>query len=203
MGTDGENAIASIIDCSAAVTPAQAEQALVDAAAGDILVLQGNLTVDATRAACAAARARGMRTLFNPSPMRAGFADLLPLVDLLVVNEGEAIQLGGTGAPEDRLAGLHAAGAAMVVMTLGGRGSMAHGREGTVVVAATPVAVLDTTGAGDTYMGVLAAALFDRGLPIAGAMRIASMAAGVTVTRPGTRSAFPSATEIEALFQAP
>lgn len=203
VGTDGENAIASIVDCSAAVTPAQAERALADAAVGDILVLQGNLTVEATRAACVVARARGVRTLFNPSPMRVGFADLLPLVELLVVNESEAIQLSGKQALEECLTGLHAAGALEVVMTLGGRGSMAHGRDGTTFVAASPVAVVDTTGAGDTYMGVLAAALFDRTMPMSEAMRIASMAAGVTVTRPGTRSAFPSVAELEALFKTP
>jgi ribokinase len=163
-------------------------------------VLQGNLSLAATRAACVAARQAGLHVLFNPSPMQAGFGGLLPFVDLLVVNESEAIQLGGSPDPEASLQALHAAGAADVVLTLGGRGSRAFGRRGTAFVPAKPVDVVDTTGAGDTYMGVLAAGLFDRGLPIGRAMAAASAAAAVTVTRPGTGSAFPSAAEIEALF---
>ncbi len=200
VGPGGENAIASIIECSAALTEDQATAAITQAGAGDILVLQGNLSLATTRAACLAARRIGLRTLFNPSPMQAGFDALLPLIDLLVVNESEAMQLGEGAAPETLLRNLHEAGAADVVMTLGGRGSRAFGSRGAASAPAMPAVVADTTGAGDTYMGLLAAALFEHGLPIERAMRVASAAAAITVTRHGTRSAFPSKGEIEALF---
>lgn len=200
---DGENAIASVTGCSAAITPGQAVAALGGARTGDVLVLQGNLSFDATEAACREARRLGMLVAFNPSPMQAGFASLLPLVDLLVVNESEAIQLGGARPDHDLIRALHLAGAADVVLTLGGRGSKAFGARGPAEAAAKPVLAVDTTGAGDTYMGVLTAGLFGRGLPIASTMRAASAAAALTVTRHGTWSAFPTTDEIDAIFAHP
>ncbi len=199
VGPTGENAIASVTGCSAAVTPDQARAALAGARAGDVLVLQGNLSLAATEAACAEARRLGLRTAFNPSPLRDGFATLLPLVDLLVVNEGEARALA-PGADADHLDALRAAGAGTVVLTLGGRGSTALGREGRMTVPAVPVEAVDTTGAGDTYMGVLLAGLYGRGQTVGRAMAVASAAAAITVGRVGTGSAFPSAAEIEAAF---
>ncbi len=200
VGPDGENAIASITGCSAAITPEDAVAALRGTAAGDVLVLQGNLSLAATEAACLEARRRGALTAFNPSPLQAGFVTLLPLVDLLVVNEGEAVQLAGAQAPQDMLRHLHRAGAADVVLTLGGRGSMSFGGRGAAEAAAQTVTVLDTTGAGDTYMGVLAAGLFGRRLPMAMAMKAASAAAAITVGRRGTWSAFPTVPEIASVF---
>jgi ribokinase len=201
VAPSGENAIASIITCSEAVTAADAHAALTGAGAGDVLVLQGNLSLGTTRAACVAARAAGLPVLFNPSPMREGFFDLLPMIDLLVVNEGEAIELAGPLAPEPLLQHLQAAGAGAVVMTLGARGAMALGRFGAAAVPAEPVEAVDTTGAGDSFMAVLAAALFQRQLSIAAALRIAAAAAAITVSRRGTLSAFPSAAELAALFR--
>jgi ribokinase len=200
---NGENAIASVTECSAAVSEAQARAAVANARAGDVLVLQGNLSFEATRAACREARERELSTCFNPSPLREGFASLLPLVDLLVVNEGEAIRLSGvvSDSPEATILRLHQAGAGDVVLTRGARGSVAFGRRGAASVKATPVATpVDSTGAGDTYMGVLAAALYARDLPLSLAMKAASAAATLTVARRGTWSAFPTKDEIDAIF---
>jgi ribokinase len=203
VGPNGENAIASITECSAAVSEAQARAALIGTRGQDVLILQGNLSLDATRAACEEARARQLLTCFNPSPLRDGFASLLPLIHLLVVNEGEAAQLSGgaSHSPEDMVRLLHQAGAGDVVLTLGARGSLAFGRSGAASIAATHVAAaVDTTGAGDTYMGMLAAGLYKRALPLVSAMRAASAAAALTVMRPGTWSAFPTKAEIETIF---
>jgi ribokinase len=200
VAPSGENAIASVIACSEALTEAQARAALAEAGAGDALVLQGNLALATTRAACLAAREAGLPVLFNPSPMREGFFDLLPMIDLLVVNEGEAIELAGPLAPEARLRRLRDCGAGTVVMTLGARGAMALGRFGAATVPAESVEAIDTTGAGDTFMAVLAAALFERHLPIEAGLRVAAAAAAITVGRRGTLSAFPSAAELAALF---
>jgi ribokinase len=196
----GENAIASIIDCSMGVAEDQAAAAVIGARSGDVLVLQGNLSLATTRAAAEEARRAGLRTMFNPSPIQPGFRDLLPLVDLLVVNESEALQLGGGQDPEALASTLREAGAKEVVLTLGARGSMALGPQGRAVAAAQPVAAVDTTGAGDTYAGVLAAALYHRGLPMARAMVAASAAAALTVGRRGVWAAFPSDAEIAAIF---
>jgi ribokinase len=202
VSPNGENAIASIIGCSMAISEDGAAAALAGAKRGDVLVLQGNLSLATTRAACQEARRLGLRTMFNPSPMQAGFRQLLPLVDLLVLNEGEARLLGGEDDFDALAKGLHAAGAGDVVLTLGLRGSRAFGLRGQTFAAARPVAAVDTTGAGDTYAGVLAAALYDRDLPMAAAMAAASAAAALTVGRRGAWAAFPSAAEIAAIFAA-
>jgi ribokinase len=70
VGPDGDNAIASTSHCSDALTPAHAEAAVNSALAGDVLLLQGGLTLESNRAAIAAAKARGLRIGFNPSAVR-------------------------------------------------------------------------------------------------------------------------------------
>jgi ribokinase len=200
VSPNGENAIASIIGCSMAISEDRAVAAIAAAQRGDVLALQGNLSLATTRAACEEARRVGMRVAFNPSPMQPGFRDLLPLVDLLVLNESEALLLGGAQDFDSVARTLHEAGAGDVVLTLGSRGSSAFGLHGRAVAAARPAAVVDTTGAGDTYMGVLAAGLYVRDLPMDVAMNAASAAAALTVGRRGAWAAFPSAAEIEAIF---
>jgi ribokinase len=198
----GENAIASIIGCSMAISMDQAVAALAAAQRGDVLVLQGNLSLATTRAACEEARRVGLRIAFNPSPMQSGFRNLLPLIDLLVLNENEALMLGGAQDFDGLARTLHEAGAGDVVLTMGSRGSTAFGLHGRAVAAARPVASVDTTGAGDTYMGVLAAGLYGRDLPMDVAMAAAAAAAALTVQRRGAWAAFPTAAEIEAIFAA-
>jgi ribokinase len=200
VGAEGENAIASIIGCSMAIPEGRAVAALSGARRDDILVLQGNMSFAATLAACREARRLGLQTVFNPSPMQPGFRTLLPLVDLLVLNESEARDLAGAQDAGDLAKALHGTGAANVVVTLGPRGSAACGLRGQAVAAARSVAVVDTTGAGDTYAGVLAAGLFVRGLAMDSAMKAAAAAAALTIGRRGAWAAFPSAAEIEAIF---
>ena len=200
VGPDGDNAIASTSHCSDALTPTHAEAAVRAAQPGDILLLQGGSTFETNRAAIAAARARGLRIVFNPSAMRAGFETLLGGLDLLVVNAGEAAQLVGEGAPAEQAERLVVRGIGDAVVTLGARGSVAAGRGGRHAVPAAPTAVTDTTGAGDTYLAVLAAALFARNTPMPMALAQASAAAALAVSRRGTRTAFPSRGELAALL---
>lgn len=196
----GENAIASTTAAASSIEPAMAAACVARLGPGDGLLMQGNLTLAATRAAFAAARRTGVRTVFNPSPVQPGFADLFALVDLLVLNEGEAAAFGGAGAPEEAAQALRRAGAGTVVLTLGGRGAVLADDAGADHVPARPVPVVDTTGAGDTFMGVLAAAVLHRGLPLRAAVAAAGAAAALTVQRQGTVSAFPSGEEIAGLL---
>ena len=91
---------ASTVAAARSIDPTAARAVLAGLGAGDALLLQGNLTGEATVAALEEARARGVATVLNPSPMQPGFAAMLPLVDLLVLNESEGAQLGGSGEPE-------------------------------------------------------------------------------------------------------
>ena len=200
VGPDGDNAIASTSHCSDALTLAHAEAAVNAAQPDDVLLLQGGCTFETNRAAIAAAKARGLRVVFNPSAMRAGFETLLDGLDLVVVNAGEAAALVGEGAPAEQAQRLVARGIGDAVITLGARGSVAAGRGGQHAVPAALATVIDTTGAGDTYLAVLAAALFARNAPTPVAMARASAAAALTVSRHGTRTAFPTRDELAAIF---
>jgi ribokinase len=196
----GENAIASTVGAATALTGEFARQAAAALRPGDLLLMQGNLSGEATRAALTAARAAGARTAFNPSPLQPGFAALLPLVDLLVVNEGEAERLGGAGEPEAVAQALRRAGVGAVALTLGARGSLFVDEAQAIRTPALPARVVDTTGAGDAFAGVLAGALYHRQLPPVAALAAATAAAALTVQRPGAASAFPSREELDAIF---
>jgi len=196
VGPDGDNAIASTSHCSDALTPAHAEAAVNSALPGDVLLLQGGLTVESNRAAIAAAKARGLRIGFNPSAVRPGYENLLAGLDLVVVNAGEATELVGEGDPATQAQRFVALGVGDAVVTLGPGGSVCAGRDGRHSVPAVSATTRDTTGAGDTYLGVLAAAIFSRKAPMSLAMQQASVAASITVSRPGTRAAFPTAAEL-------
>lgn len=202
VARDGENAIASTVAAARSIDPAAARAVLAGLGAGDALLLQGNLTGEATVAALEEARARGVATVLNPSPMQPGFAAMLPLVDLLVLNESEGAQLGGSGEPETIATDLAARSGGLVVLTLGARGAIVRGPDFRAAVPARAVPVVDTTGAGDTFAGVLVGALWHRRLPIAAAVAAASIAASLTVQRKGTLAAFPSRAEVDSIFAA-
>ncbi|MYZ40074.1 MULTISPECIES: PfkB family carbohydrate kinase, partial [unclassified Streptomyces] len=142
-------------------------------------------------------RRHGVRTVLTPAPAQPLPPGLLAAVDLLVPNEHEAATLTG-------IADAHAAAEALlrqvpeVVITLGAAGSLYAARgAGTVAVPAPRVEAVDTTGAGDTYVGALAVALGE-GRPMPEAMHWASAAAALCVQRHGASTSMPYRTEIEA-----
>ena len=186
----GDNAIITTTAAALGLTASAACASLAAAEPGDLLVMQGNLSAEATLAAFRAARAMGMQTAMNPSPLRPFFAGLWPLVDMACMNESEAAALGGTGV-------LLAAGVARIVLTLGPAGAQLITPEGSVQVPALPCAVVDTTGAGDCFMATALASSALRGVPLdARALRHAAAAAAITVSRPGTGAAFPTRAEM-------
>lgn len=194
MAGHGENAVITTRAAAGAMTPDHAIAALEKAAPGDLLVLQGNLGAATTGAALRAARARGMRTALNPSPMQDYVAELWPLVDCAFVNEDEAAMLGGDAA-------LLAQGVAEVVLTLGARGAVLVRPGARIDAPASPCVVVDTTGAGDCFMAVALASAALRGAPLdARALRHAAIAAAWTVGRAGTVSAFPDTGAMRAIL---
>ncbi|MBN8954234.1 MULTISPECIES: PfkB family carbohydrate kinase [unclassified Rhizobium] len=194
---DGENAIVTTTASAEAMTLAEALAPLKDAAAGDLVVLQGNLSESVTRGILAEARQRDLTTAFNPSPLRPYFAELWSFIDIAFLNKGEAESLTGSFG-ETAIHRLAEAGVAQIVLTLGGNGAILAG-SGHVLATVPALAtdVIDTTGAGDTFMAVAlaSAALRDTTLD-ARAIHHATAAAAITVSRRGTRSAFPSSRDL-------
>ena len=164
------------------------------------LVTQLEVPAGTVADALAWCRSRGVRAVVTPAPVSAVEPGMLELVDLLVLNEVEAAELARTDDPvvaADRLSRR----AGDVVITLGAGGSL-WAQAGLVrhkapAFAVTPV---DTTGAGDAYLGALVARLSD-GVRMPGAMRWASAAAAIAVTRPGATSSLPARGDVEALLR--
>lgn len=199
---DGENANITTTDSAQNLGLAEAVAPLAEAEAGDMAVLQGNLSDATTRGVMEAARARGMATAFNPSPLRPFFADLWPLADIVFLNCGEARALTGLDG-HDAARALLGKGVDAVALTLGAEGALLVTGEGAVAIPAVPAAVADTTGAGDTFMAVALASAMLRGVRLdRRAIEHAARAAAVTVGRRGTRSAFPSPRELAAILAA-
>jgi ribokinase len=189
----GENVIVVHGGANRALTPALVQTAIGRARPGDWLLLQNetNLVVEAARAG----RAAGLRVAYAAAPFDPeATAAVIAHVDLLAVNAVEAAQLAGHlgTAPETF-------GAPVLLVTEGARGARCW--TGTVEVRqdAFAVAPVDTTGAGDTFLGYFLAAT-DRGRPVAQAMRMAAAAAAIQVTRPGAGEAIPTAAEVDAFL---
>ena len=170
-----------------ALTPA--DRRLV--AESDLLLVQLELPLEVVVEACLAARAAGTRVLLTPAPVRALPGELLAAVDVLVPNEHEALQIAGAGEVEEAIAALSAL-VPDVVVTLGERGGVHAGPGGERDVFGTPaVEAVDTTAAGDTFVGSLALALGE-GRAWSHALERAAAAAAISVSRAdrhGRRSA--------------
>ena len=174
---------------------------------GEVLALQLEIPLATCLDAAGRARAAGATVVLNAAPLpklvEPAFADLLSIVDVLVVNEGEAAQLADESAPRDWAAlaeRLRALGPATVVVTLGARGAVAADADGRYPCDAFAVDVVDTTGAGDAFCGALAVALAD-GLPIADAVRRGCAAGALAATRMGAQAALPTRAELDAFLE--
>lgn len=199
VDASAENAIISVTGCADRFAPPQGTDLDTALAPGDLLLMQGNLRITAVRDCFALARKRSVRTVLNPSPIREPYGVVLPLTDLLIVNEGEACRLGSNPDPHRAAATLLRHGVSMVVVTLGAGGaSLVTPSERTDYPAPTVVAV-DTAGAGDLLCGVLVG-LLDRGVAIQAALPAAVRIAAIGVTRPGVLSSFPDRAEIAAIL---
>lgn len=143
-----------------------------------------------------AAKTSGGLIVINPAPARELSPALLATNPILVANEGEAQTLTGTSDPEDAARALHELTGAPVVVTLGSRGALIVEDEDAEYVTAPVVDAVDTTGAGDIFVGVLAAEL-SVGRPLFDAVGFAVNAASLSVRVPGAREGMPTREEVE------
>ncbi|MET7524137.1 ribokinase [Streptomyces sp900116325] len=192
----GSNAIVVIPGANGTVhTLGHGEMAAI--AEADLLLLQLELPLPAVVEGARMAHAQGVRTILTPSPVQPLPDELFDNVDLLIPNEHEAAALSGKTEP-------HAAAEILlrhvpeVVVTLGSKGCLyaARGSE-TVHFPAPEVTAVDTTGAGDTFVGALAVALGE-GRAVPEALAWASIAAALCVQKPGASTSMPYRTEIDA-----
>jgi ribokinase len=191
VSDDAENAITVAPGANSAL---RAEH-LPDLSGVQYLLLQLETPLATVAAYAAAARKAGVRVVLNAAPAKALSSELLMLVDVLVVNEGELAVIsncaGSVAECLDQLSALPC-----VVVTLGGRGCIAQTKGQVILQSAFAVAAVDTTAAGDTFCGALVASLAQQhALPFA--LVRASAAAALTCTRPGAQDSIPACAEVD------
>lgn len=198
VSPDGENAIVVAPGANARAR-VQAEHAERIAGA-DVVLAQLEIPLD-TVVAAARARRSGALFVLNAAPSRELPQEVWEQLDVLVVNEHEAADLavGSSSAEPEALATALLERVPAVVITLGVEGSLVAVRDADVVhVPAARVTAVDTTGAGDAYCGVLAAAL-GSSVGLVDAARLAGAAGALAVTRAGAQDAVPHADDVVAL----
>ncbi|MGW4230659.1 ribokinase [Streptomyces sp. NPDC004980] len=193
---EGSNAIVVIPGANATVTALGPGENAAIAAAG-LLLLQLELPLSVVTEGARTAKARGVRTILTPAPVQPLPPGLLDAVDLLVPNEHEAAALSGCAEPR-AAAEVLLRRVPEVLITLGGKGCLYAARGGeTIRFPAPEVTAVDTTGAGDTFVGTLAVALAE-GRAVPEALAWASSAAALCVQRPGASTSMPYRSEIDA-----
>ncbi len=194
----GENQIAVAAGANAALSASTVTAALAGLLGGcGCVLVSTEIAGEAVIAAVRAAAAAGVRCILNPAPVVAAVCEVLADAPILTPNSTELAGLTDHGSIEERAATLHHTTGAAVLVTLGADGVLVvDGAGRTTPIAARPAAVRDTTGAGDTFNGVLAAGLA-AGLGLTTAAERAVVAASLSVTQVGAREGMPTASQID------
>jgi ribokinase len=177
--------------------------------AGDVAVSQFEIPLSAVAAFFRRGRAAGATTLLNPAPAQKMPDELLALVDILVLNETELGFLAGVDLSDgdeaakivDTARQLQVREDQTICVTLGKRGVLALAGREEILVQGRAVKAVDTTGAGDCFVGALAAELAG-GAPLRTALAFANAAASISVQRMGAGPSMPTAAEVKAVLGA-
>jgi ribokinase len=198
---EGENSIAVAAGANGELRPEDVEPIARVLEPDDVMLVQLEIPLSTVEAAARLAVARRARLILNPAPARTLPDSLLSGVSLITPNEREAEHLTGVNL-SDRIAltraaaALHDQGVQGVLVTLGARGVFISTASGSELVPGFTVDAVDTTAAGDVFNGSLAVGLVER-RSMEDAVRFASAAAALSVTRPGAQASAPWRAEIE------
>ena len=196
-----ENMIIVIAGANGQVTADDVEAARPAVTGARVLVCQLEVPLEADLAAMRLARVAGVTTIFNPAPAGIALPDeIYQLSDICCPNETEAEQLTGIAVRSQADAEaaariLLACGARNAIITLGERGSLLVNSASAQLVPAPQVKPVDTTGAGDAFVGSLAFFLAG-GRPLVDAMHRANQIAAISVQAPGTQASYPRAVDL-------
>lgn len=200
ISPDGQNRILLAPGANALLRPEDVGRHAASIAAARILACQLETPVETIEAAAALAAEHGVPVLLNPAPARALSDRLLAHVTYLVPNETEAAMLTGvevrdTPSAERAARLLLARRVRCVIITLGAQGILIADKDGVRTMPALPTSVVDTTAAGDSFIGGFAAGIAD-GLSVDDAARLGLRVARVCVSRPGAQASLPRRDEI-------
>jgi ribokinase len=201
----GHNCIVISGGANDLLSPAHIDAAADAIGAAQLLVCQLETPMPTVKAAIDVAKARGVKVILNPAPAQALASDMFAKIDYLILNETEASQLSGTEVVDHDTArfaseNLLARGVGVVLLTMGEHGVCIAQPGSCKHIPAVKVDVVDTTAAGDTFVGAFAVGR-GRGLSVEEASMEAQYAAALTVTRLGAQTSIPRRAEVEQFIQ--
>jgi ribokinase len=198
VDANGENRIVIIPGANYEIESKKAVDAIESIADLAVVVAQCEIKQEVTLAAFSAAKARGCVTILNPAPYQPLSKELLDITDWIIPNETEFKELHGQEPTSDDVLSSLRPGKNSIV-TLGSEGAVLITSDGNLSrVSAPTVNAVDTTGAGDAFVGVFAFGLASGKSP-EDAMKLGIKVASMSVTRKGAQSSYPSQAEIETL----
>lgn len=166
----------------------------------DILLLQAEIPYETIKQVALIAHEKGVKVILNPAPACMVDFDLMQVVDILVVNENEAEYISCSSLQDETVEQiadkLYGMGAKSVVITLGSKGAYVKTYIESYIVSSFSVKAVDTTAAGDVFCGALAVACAQEPLN-SKAVRFASAASAIAVTRAGAQPSIPTLREVE------
>jgi len=194
----GENIIGILPGANGAMTPDEADKAVGNLSSKDVLVVQQEIPQAATMRALGLARLNGSTSILNTAPFLDTTSAVAGTASIVVANETEFALLAGGGVGDLRTAmDLWATSRKQtIIVTLGPDGAIAATPDTMLHVPALAIEPIDTVGAGDTFVGYLAAGL-DAGLDLEAAMGRAAVAASLACLKPGAQPAIPTAAEVD------
>jgi ribokinase len=198
VDANGENRIIIIPGANHEIESKKAIEAIESIAGLAVVVAQCEIKQEVTLAAFSAAKKRGCVTILNPAPYQPLSKELLAVTDWIIPNETEFKELHGQAPTSDDVLKSFRPGKNSIV-TLGSEGAVLITSDGNLTrVSAPKVNAVDTTGAGDAFVGVFAFGLASGKNP-EDAMKLGVKVASMSVTRKGAQSSYPSQAEIETL----
>jgi ribokinase len=190
VDSSGQNTITVAPGANSAVGDEEVTRLRDGLGPDDVVILQLEIPMPAVLSAIKAAHDAGARVILNAAPSAAMVGLPVPDVDLLMVNEGEAEELGRARLRRSVRA---------VAVTLGAEGAMLYERDRTTRIDPRRVDVVDSTAAGDAMVGAAAFSLA-RGSTIADAIRLGGAAGAAAVTKVGARPSLPRPDDLKRLF---
>ena len=200
IDTNADNSIIIIPRANMTLTPNAVSLAEKPIAEADVLLLQLEIPINASKRAAEIAQANGTIVILNPAPAQEIPDDFIQLADILTPNEVETEMLTGIPVTDENSAEKAAQfliekGVKIVILTLGGRGAFVAAEGKSQMIPAFKVKPIDTTAAGDSFCGVLAASLAEE-LDLSTAVKYATAAGGLAVTKMGAEPSLPSLKEV-------
>ncbi|MCA2000664.1 MAG: ribokinase [Chloroflexi bacterium] len=200
---NGQNSIVLSAGANGKVSPADVDSAA--ALRPKLILLQLEIPIPTVLYAAQRARENGSRVILNPAPAKPLPDELISLADFIIPNETELSLLSGVevrdiSSAEKAAKALLARGAKHVIVTLGSKGALAMSDNLTAQVSAYKVDVVDTTAAGDAFIGGFASALL-RGLEIESAVKYANACGALAATKFGAQPSLPAKADVETLMR--